>query len=71
MQARSSNVVVPGGDLAGLGAPRGGRDQDGPHGIGAQTRTFEHPAQTTEESPKDLSGRVLSRLESQFADLFG
>ena len=26
--------------------------------------------QASEESPKDLSGRVLSRLESQFADLF-
>ena len=26
--------------------------------------------QTTEELPRDLSGRVLSRLESEFADLF-
>ena len=34
----------------------------------AQAR--EHPEQTIEESPRDLSGRVLSRLESQFADLF-
>jgi hypothetical protein len=30
----------------------------------------QHPEQTIEESPSDLSGRVLSRLESQFADLF-
>jgi hypothetical protein len=30
----------------------------------------QHPEQTIEESPRDLSGRVLSRLESQFADLF-
>jgi hypothetical protein len=29
-----------------------------------------HPEQTTDGSPRDLSGRVLSRLESQFADLF-
>jgi hypothetical protein len=34
----------------------------------AQAR--QHPEQTIEESPRDLSGRVLSRLESQFADLF-
>jgi hypothetical protein len=34
----------------------------------AQAR--QHRQQTTEESPRDLSGRVLSRLESQFADLF-
>jgi len=34
----------------------------------AQAR--QHREQTPEESPRDLSGRVLSRLESQFADLF-
>jgi hypothetical protein len=34
----------------------------------AQAR--QHPEPTIEESPRDLSGRVLSRLESQFADLF-
>jgi hypothetical protein len=33
-------------------------------------RAFEHPVQAVEESPSDLSGRVLSHLESQFADLF-
>lgn len=29
-----------------------------------------HREQTTDGSPGDLPGRVLSRLESQFADLF-
>ena len=34
-------------------------------------RARQHQERTTEESPKDLSGRVLARLEFQFADLFG
>jgi hypothetical protein len=29
-----------------------------------------HPEQATEGSPADLPGRVLSRLESQFVELF-
>jgi hypothetical protein len=33
-------------------------------------RGRERLERASEESPKDLSGRVLSRLESQFADLF-
>lgn len=33
-------------------------------------RARQHPEQTTEESPKGLSGRVLTRLEFEFADLF-
>jgi hypothetical protein len=36
----------------------------------SRIRAFEHSERMTEESPKDRSGRVLSRLESQFAALF-
>jgi hypothetical protein len=36
----------------------------------SQARAREHYEQTTEESSKDLSGRMLSRLEFEFESLF-